>query len=68
MAGVLEWKLTGSLEKTGLADGAGKLLFVSVIGWRVWNSVWSVSREFVGQGQRENSDGGHHCGDLLQTA
>jgi len=44
MTGVLEWKDTGFLGRTGRGDEAGVLPSMSVTSWRAWSSAWGWMR------------------------
>ncbi|CAN0329528.1 unnamed protein product [Bubo scandiacus] len=44
MTGVLEWKDTGSLGRTGRGDEVGVLPSMSMMSWSAWSSAWGWMR------------------------
>ena len=44
MTGVLEWKDTGPLGRTGRGDEEGVSPSMSMTSWRAWSSAWGWMR------------------------
>ena len=48
MTGMLEWKDTGSLGRTGRRDEMGVSSSMSMISWSAWSSTWGWMRSQLG--------------------